>query len=97
MKENDLKHICLYCGTERQIDEWETVYSMERHYKIIKCHECNRTEKIEVHFESSGHDSWTGKAKDPENRQKTERPEGSITVVDSPLEKAIKEFSFAKK
>lgn len=66
---------------------------MERHYKIIKCHECLKTEKIEVHFESSGHDTWTGKSKSKDKKTSGDR----IIVVDSPLEKAIKEFSFAKK
>lgn len=87
LKETEIKNNCLYCGENFDPSSWETHHNMKRHYKINHCSSCHRTAKIEVDFEGSGHDSWSS----PFKIKRKKKTKGKISVIESPLEKAIKE------
>ncbi|MFW6013805.1 MAG: hypothetical protein ACOCZ6_04035 [Nanoarchaeota archaeon] len=87
LNENDMKKKCLYCGNELDICEWESQHYVEKHYKTNSCTTCGKEAIVEVGFEGSGHDSWAA----PFNTKKQRRHKGKIKVVESQLEKVIKE------
>lgn len=87
LKEDDMKDKCLYCGTEFEMENWESHHNINRHYKTNHCQTCGRDAKMEVGFEGSGHDSWAA----PFSAKRQRRHKGEIKVVESQLEKVIKE------
>ncbi len=89
VKEEDGKVRCMYCGTGFEEKGWHTTHNSRKHYKTNICKNCGRTAKIEVAFEGSGHDSWGHQWKGKE-----EKTRSKVVVVESPLEKAIKNHEF---
>jgi hypothetical protein len=49
---------CLYCGKDFDLQEWKSNHHIRKHYKEITC-ECGKTNKVEVKFCGSGHDTWS--------------------------------------
>lgn len=86
LNEEEMKNRCIYCGKELEKSKWESLNYTNRHYKLNECPHCHKTAKVQVGFEGSGHDSW-GKP----FKSKRKKTKGSINVIESPLEKAIKE------
>ncbi len=85
LNEDDMKKVCLYCGEDFDPEKWESLHYVRKHYKTNQCGKCGKDAKIEVGFEGSGHDSWSC----PFTTKKKKVKE-IITVVESPLERAIK-------
>ncbi|MEM4267783.1 MAG: hypothetical protein QXK37_03035 [Candidatus Woesearchaeota archaeon] len=63
-KERDLKERCLYCSRELDMDNFKSVFNIEKHYKIVKC-DCGKTTKVTVGFVGSGHDTWSKPSVEP--------------------------------
>jgi NAD-dependent SIR2 family protein deacetylase len=91
----DVMDKCMYCGNDFNSSNWESNHYSRKHYKINTCEVCGKSLKVLVDFEGSGHDSWAKPLKFDSNK-KINQKNATIEVVESPLEKAIKNNKIIK-
>ncbi len=60
INEYDQKEICPYCKSDiSKKKDWKSHFCGDLHYKSTKC-SCGKEINIKVHFQGSGHDTWSG-------------------------------------
>jgi hypothetical protein len=50
---------CMYCNKQLDRKKWKSHFNMHKHYKINRC-ECGKESRVDVDYESSGHEEWNG-------------------------------------
>ncbi|MCK5107217.1 MAG: hypothetical protein KAQ83_00665 [Nanoarchaeota archaeon] len=96
LKSHDLEFICPYCRTELHEHEWNSEFSVSKHYKCTSCNKCKKKICITVNFHGSGHDNWReeknlSQINSEEKLQKYEKVKKSkeIAKENQPLEKLV--------
>ena len=51
---------CMYCGERLDRDRWKSHFNAHKHYKINSCVRCGKESRVDVNYEGSGHEEWTG-------------------------------------
>lgn len=50
----------MYCSNQLDRKRWISHFNVHKHYKVNKCEKCRKESRVDVDYDGSGHEEWSG-------------------------------------
>lgn len=51
---------CMYCSNQLDRKKWKSHFNAHKHYKVNKCDNCGKESRVDLDYDGSGHEDWSG-------------------------------------